>query len=182
MVAVGIEVVAFEEGSGGEDAGELPLDELARHGGFDLFADSDLFALEEELVDVGLGGMVGDAGHGHLVPFGEGNSEEAGPFLGVLVENLIKIAKAEKEEGIGGQLIPESVPLLHHGGGFLLCLGHERGDQSRSARGASRQELTGLEKGGGKSNLLRACGCAPVEKDYLNGVRGFIRTVSRGGR
>lgn len=102
MVALGVDLVVGEAGAGGDDAGEFALNEFAGLGGFDLFADGDFDALVEEFLNIVIGGVVGDAGHGHAVAIGEGNAEVLGAAFGVLIEDFVEIPKPEKEKGIHG--------------------------------------------------------------------------------
>ncbi len=179
VVAIGIELVTFEKGSRGEDASEFPPDELTSPGGLNLVADGDFFPLVEELINVGLGGVVGDASHGHLMAPSQGDSKQARPLFGVLVEDLVKIAKAEKEEGIGWQLISEPVPLLHHGGCFLLYLGHEKTGSKQVQEGCFKAGVSrGWKKGGG---LKLAGGFFPRDTDLMAAEKLFERFLGGEG-
>ena len=120
MVALRIDLGVGHSGAGRDDAGELALDEFAGLGRLHLVADGDLDALIEQLLDVAVGGVKGDAGHGHAVAVGQGDAEQLGALFGVLFEDLVEIAEAEHEQRIVRKLGTDLVPLLHHGGEFLL--------------------------------------------------------------
>ncbi len=56
--------------------------------------------------EVGLDGMVGDAGQRHTiagahVPAGEDDVADAGDQLGVVVERFVEIAETERDDGVG---------------------------------------------------------------------------------
>ena len=58
-----------------------------------------------------------DACHGHIVPLGQGDTEELGPLLGIAFEHLVKIPQAKKQQSIILEALP-SLPVLSHHGGF----------------------------------------------------------------
>ena len=125
MVALRFDLAVGEAGTGRDDAGEFAFDEFAGGGRFDLVADGDLDALIEEFLDVIIGGVVGDACHGHPVAIGESDAEVLGAAFGVLIKDFIEIPKAKQKEGIVRELGTHLVPLLHHGCDFLRLLrGH----------------------------------------------------------
>ena len=71
-----------------------------------LLADGNLKTLFDQTVDIELGRMIGDSAHGYPVtlttfPGGEGYVEDPGRLLSVLVEHLIEITQAEKEDCTG---------------------------------------------------------------------------------
>ena len=57
-----------------------------------------------------------NARHGHIMPLGQGDTEELGPLLGIVFEHLIKIPQAEKQQSIILEALPSLPVLLHHGG------------------------------------------------------------------
>src|SRR5262249_27479003 len=90
-----------ERGAGREDAGDFAADDFfGELWVFHLFADGDAEAFAEEAGEVGFDGVVGDAAHGDLalaVACGEGELELAAGGDGVVVEELVEVAHAEKE-------------------------------------------------------------------------------------
>jgi len=113
-----------KRGAGGEDAGDLAADDLfGELGVFHLLTDGDAEAFAQESLEVALGGVVGDAAHGHgalAVAGGEGDLQLAAGDDGVVVEELVKVAHAEEDEGVG-VLAFGGHELLHDGGegGFV---------------------------------------------------------------
>ena len=91
---------------GRHDAHDLALDQPLRgrrvaH----LLADRHLVALGDEAGEVGIEGVVGDAGEGHAQVLahrlgGERYLQLAGAELGVLVERLVEVAEAEEDDGV----------------------------------------------------------------------------------
>src|ERR1017187_3238703 len=146
----GGEVVVFVraqgEGIGGragrDDARDLPLDQLLGDGGiFHLVADGYAVALLDESRDVAFRGVIGDAAHGDgraffLVAGGEGDLQLARGEDGVFKEELVEIAEAEEEEGVG-HLLFDGVVLPHQRGGSVgaHCDGEERGWEPRAGHG-----------------------------------------------
>ena len=84
-------LATFKAGARGDDAGEGAFDEFARLRGLDLVDNSNLAALFEDFRDVVVRRVVGDASHGHVVAFSQGDPEEAGAALSVLFEHFIKV-------------------------------------------------------------------------------------------
>ena len=70
MVTLRFDLAVGEAGTGRDDAGEFAFDEFAGLRCFNLVADGDFDALVEELLNIIIGGMVGDACHGHPVAIG----------------------------------------------------------------------------------------------------------------
>ena len=111
-------------GAGGDDADDVPLHQALGQGGvLHLLADGDLVALGDKAGDVAVAGVVGDAAHRDLVLLvlapvagGEGQVQLPAGQLGILVEHLVEVAQAEKEDGI-------LILLLD-----LLILAHHRGE------------------------------------------------------
>ena len=110
-----------ESGAGGEDAGDFAADDFfGELGVFHLVADGDAVAFAEKAIEVVFSGVVGDAAHGELafaVAGGEGELELAAGGDGVVVEELVEIAHAEEEEGVGIFTLGRG-PLAHEGGEF----------------------------------------------------------------
>jgi hypothetical protein len=123
MVALGLDLVVGEAGTGRDDAGEFAFDEFAGGGCFNLVADRDFNALVEKFLNVIVGGVVWNARHGHAVAVGQGDPEVFCAAFGVLIEDFVEIPQSEKKEGIVRELGTDFVPLLHHGGDFLRLLG-----------------------------------------------------------
>ena len=122
-VVRGLELVCRERCAGAQDAGQLAPDQLARLGGLVLVADRDLLSRGEELPDVGVRRVVGEARHGVLLPLGQREAEDARGDDRVVEEELVEIAQAEQEEGVPRQPAPHLEVLPHHRGHFL-GLGH----------------------------------------------------------
>ncbi len=94
-----------ERGARGKDAGDFAAHDLfGELGIFHLVADGDAVALAQEAREVGFDGVVGDAAHG-LVAFAvagrEGELQFAADDYGVVVEELVEVAHAEEEQGVG---------------------------------------------------------------------------------
>ena len=86
-----------------------------------LVADRDAVAFSEQSREVALGGVVGNAAHGHgpfLVPGRELDLQFARGYLGVVVEEFVEVAHPEKEQGVG------MLPLGRRE------LAHDRGERS----------------------------------------------------
>jgi hypothetical protein len=114
VVLRGVELVGGEGRAGREDARELAFHELAGLGGLGLVADGDLLAGGEELADVVVGRVVGDARHrGRLAP-GEGDAQQARADLGVLEEHLVEIAEPEEQERVRREAALDLEVLDHH--------------------------------------------------------------------
>ena len=94
-------------GAGGEHARDLAPHQLGcQLWIFHLVANRDLVALADELADVALGGMVGDAAHrnGHaffLVAGGERNLQLTRRYDRVVEEQLVKVSHAKKQQRAG---------------------------------------------------------------------------------
>ena len=114
------------DGARGDHPDDVPLHKALGLGRvLQLFADGHLIALGNKPGDIALAGVVGNAAHGDLffcglgvlalVPAGEGQVQLLGGKLRVLGEHLVKIAQAEKQNGVRVLLLNLQV-LLHHGG------------------------------------------------------------------
>ena len=101
--------VLLDEGAGGDDPDDLPVHQALGLGGvLSLLADGDLVPLGDEPGDIGLGGVIRHAAHGRAllrrlvpVPGGQGEVEFGGGGLRVVVEHLVKVPQAEKEQAVG---------------------------------------------------------------------------------
>ena len=123
VVAVFLEAEVVER-AGAEDAGDFAVDEFAGSDLADLVADGDAFPGFDEFGDVSAGTVVGDAAHGSVAAFGQGDVEQGGRFAGVVEKHLVEVAEAEEEEGVGGEFAADVLVLAHHGG--ELRGGHRR--------------------------------------------------------
>ena len=108
------------ERSGGDDPHNFaPNHALGLAGVFDLFADGHFVAGFDQARQISLEGVIGDAGQGDgVLAFaagGQGQAQDAGGGLGVVVEHLIEVAHAEEQDGIGHLRL--LVGVLAHGGG-----------------------------------------------------------------
>ena len=105
VVGFGLQPVLIDDRAGGDDASDLALDEATADLS-DLLADGDAQAGLDEATDVGGGGVVGDAAHGHPVAFaelarGEDDLEDGGGAFGVFVEHLVEVAEAKEQDRVG---------------------------------------------------------------------------------
>ena len=135
----GFEIAVVQIGRGGDDTDDLAAnDALGFLGILDLVADGDFEAAADEPAHIGIGGVVGDTAHrdrgagGVFLPGGERKLEGARGFEGVVVEHLVEIAHAEKEDGVLG-LRFDLVELPHRGRG-RFC-GFLRGSARRGCHG-----------------------------------------------
>ena len=124
IIFAGVKDGDVSGGAGSDDAGDFAADEFfAGAGLLHLFADGDFEAGADEAGDVAVGGVVGDAAHGNGLAFfavagGEGDLEFAGGDDGVFVEEFVKVAEAEEEEGVGIAGFYRGVLLHERCGGF----------------------------------------------------------------
>ncbi len=92
-------------GAGGEHPGYLAADDfLGELGVLHLFADGDPVALAQQPGEVVVGGVVGHSAHGHgalFIPCGQGDLQLPGGDLRIFEEELVEVAHAEKQQGIG---------------------------------------------------------------------------------
>ncbi len=122
---------AVDDGAGGHHPDDVPLDESLGGGGvLGLLADGHLIALGDKPGDVGVGGVVGDAAHRHLlveglglvlVPRGQRQVQLAGGGAGVGAEHLVKVAQAEEQDRVGILFLDLHI-LPHHGRQFSHSL------------------------------------------------------------
>jgi len=105
--------------AGGQDAGDFTADYFLRQLGiFHLFADRDAEAFAQQALQIPFGCVIRHAAHrdgAFTVAGGEGDLQLAGGDDGVVVEELVKIAHAEEEQGIRVLLLGHG-PLAHEGG------------------------------------------------------------------
>jgi hypothetical protein len=116
IVPLGHEHALVEMRAGGEDLGDLALDELAGPGFLELLADGDLATGFEDAGDVIVGGVVRQAAHGDAVARGQRQVEQLRAGLGVLEKHLVKIPQPEQQQRILGQFALDAAILRHHGG------------------------------------------------------------------
>ena len=139
VAAPGLQGGIVQHGAGGDHPDNIPLHQaLGRGRVLRLLADGHLIALGDEPGDIPVGGVVGDAAHGHLfiegfilvlVPGSEGEVQLPGSRPGVRPEHLIEIPQAEEQDGVLVLLLDFQV-LLHHGGQFS----HNRSHLSAAGR------------------------------------------------
>ena len=60
--------------------------------------------------------MGGNPRHRHIMAFGQGNTEECRPLLGIVFEHLIEIAQTKEQQSIVLEALPGLPVLFHHGG------------------------------------------------------------------
>ena len=116
-----VQTRAVDHRAGGDDADDVALDEaLGQRRVLGLLTDGDLVALGDEPRDVAVARMVRDAAHRRLllggfaaVARGENEIQLARGELRVLVEHLVEVAEAEKEDGILILLLDLKI-LAHH--------------------------------------------------------------------
>jgi hypothetical protein len=103
-----------EMGARAEDLGDLAFDQLARTRLLQLFANSDLAPRLEQAGDVTMSGVEGDAAHGDVAAFGQGDVEQRRASFGVLEKHLVEIAQPEEQKGFARQLAFDAAILRHH--------------------------------------------------------------------
>ncbi len=106
--------VHFHGRPGRQDLDHVALNDTSgRLGVFHLLANGHPEAAPEELGDVGIDGMEGNAAHRNFLPGGQGDVQHGRAELGVLVEHLVKIAQPEQEQSILVLLLNAEI-LVHH--------------------------------------------------------------------
>ena len=142
VVRPAVQYLVFRQRAGRDDARHVPFHQTGGLGRvLHLLADGHAVSGPYEALDVGVGGVVGEPGHGHgvlpLVPAREGQPEVPRADPRVLQEHLVKIPHAEKQNGVLVLLLEGQV-LLHHRclNGFTHLLGRpqESGLSSRRAK------------------------------------------------
>ncbi len=113
VVRAAREVRGVGHGAGRDHADHVaPQELLALAGGFHLLADRDLLAGLHEPRDVGLGRVMGDAGHRRALPRGQRDGEQARALLGVVEEQLVEVAEPEQQQVVG--IAALQLPVLRH--------------------------------------------------------------------
>ena len=136
VVLVRAQQVGVGGGAGRDDARDLALDQfLGELGVFHLVADGDAVALLDEARDVAFGRVVRHAAHRDgralfLVARGERDFELARRGDGVFEEQLVEIAQAEHQQGVG-HLLLDAVVLPHQRRGGVSQGRWWRWDESR---------------------------------------------------
>ena len=101
-----VEQLRLDDGARCDDPHDGAVDEAPPVRLADLLADGDAVALLDEAREVGVEGVVGNAGERHLlalphVPLREDDLQIARRDLSVLVERLVEVAHAEEEQRVG---------------------------------------------------------------------------------
>ena len=132
-----VEAGAVDDRAGRDDADDIALDKaLGERRVLGLLADGDLVALGDQARDVGVARMIGNAAHRRLilrrlaaVAGRQRQIELARGELGILVEHLVEVAQAEKEDRILILFLDLQI-LLHH----RRDLGHDSSSLSFSLK------------------------------------------------
>ena len=112
---VAVEQVQVINRACAEDLSNLTRHQFARHGLGRLLGDGDTLATLDQLGDIALRGMIGNAAHRDAAALGQGHIENRRGRLRILEEHLIKIAQPVKQQHIRRQLATNREVLLHHG-------------------------------------------------------------------
>ena len=122
VVAAGAEQALLQHRAGGEHAGDVALEQRAfGRRGFQLVAEGHAEAAAHQLGAVALGGVVGDAGHGHTANrfagffAGEGQLQQTGELDRVLKEALEEVAQAVEQHPLGMGRLELHVVAQHRG-------------------------------------------------------------------
>ena len=97
VVAVRMENVGVKMRAGGQDLGDLALDEFAGLGVAELVTDCNFFAEPEQFADVAFGGVVREAAHRGAVAGSQGEIEQAGRRLGVVKKHFVEITEPKQQ-------------------------------------------------------------------------------------
>ena len=132
-----VEAGAVDDRAGRDDADDIALDKaLGERRVLGLLADGDLVALGDQARDVGVARMIGNAAHRRLilrrlaaVAGRQRQIELARGELSILVEHLVEVAQAEKEDRILILFLDLQI-LLHH----RRDLGHDSSSLSFSLK------------------------------------------------
>ena len=132
-----VEAGAVDDRAGRDDADDIALDKaLGERRVLGLLADGDLVALGDQARDVGVARMIGNAAHRRLilrrlaaVAGRQRQIELARGELSILVEHLVEVAQAEKEDRILILFLDLQI-LLHH----RRDLGHDPSSLSFSLK------------------------------------------------
>ena len=130
-----VEAGAVDDRAGRDDADDIALDKaLGERRVLGLLADGDLVALGDQARDVGVARMIGNAAHRRLilrrlaaVAGRQRQVKLARGELSILVEHLVEVAQAEKEDRILILFLDLQI-LLHH----RRDLGHDSSSLSFS--------------------------------------------------
>ncbi|MCY1292390.1 hypothetical protein D9M70_416140 [compost metagenome] len=128
VVAALIEQRFVADGAGSDDAHHLALHRpLAGGRVADLLADHHRLAELDQFGQVALHRVEGNAGHGNglarrLAPGGQGDVEELGGLLGVLVEDLVEVAHAVEHQLV--RVLVLQPPVLRHHGCVFAEIAH----------------------------------------------------------
>ena len=122
VVAAFLEHGRLDDGAGGDDAAHGAFDQLLarRRLAAYLLGDGDLVAGRHQPGDVGIDAVVGHAGQRHALvrahgPGGQHHIADLGHDPGVVVEGLVEVAQAEKEDRVRELFLDRQV-LAAHGG------------------------------------------------------------------
>ena len=137
IVRLRVEACAVDDRAGRDDADDIALDKaLGERRVLGLLADGDLVALGDQARDVGVARMIGNAAHRRLilrrlaaVAGRQRQIELARGELSILVEHLVEVAQAEKEDRILILFLDLQI-LLHH----RRDLGHDSSSLSFSLK------------------------------------------------
>ncbi len=118
VVAGPVEELGVGDRTGGDHPHHVAPHDLAALGRLlELLAHRDLLPGADEARDVGVGRVVGHARHGDVLPRGEGELQQPGRHVGVVVEQLVEVAQAEQQQVVREAAL--QLPVLpHHGRGL----------------------------------------------------------------
>ena len=114
MVARGLELARRQRRAGTQDPDQGAPHELAGTGGLLLVTDRHFAAGGEQPVHVIVQRVVRNAGHGDVLPLGEGETEQPRSGRGILIEHFEEIAEAEEQQRAGREAALDLRILLHH--------------------------------------------------------------------
>jgi len=115
IVAAFLEAEIVER-AGAENVRNFAAHQLSRGDFADLIANGDALARFDQFCHVGPRAMVGDAAHRDVVALGQCDIDDRGRLAGVVEKHFVKVAEAEKQQGVGRQAAPYFLILAHHGG------------------------------------------------------------------
>jgi len=101
--------------------GDLAVDEFSGDRFAGLFRDGDALVRSDELGNVALRRVMGDAAHRDVVALGEGDVENAGGNLGIVEEHFVEITEPVEEKNILGQRSSHGLILGHHRSELLFA-------------------------------------------------------------
>ncbi|MNT06506.1 hypothetical protein D3C72_1411730 [compost metagenome] len=134
----------FGQRAGGDKPHDITFDHgfrsaLLRLGRvFHLFADGDAIAAQDELLQVVIRRMDGNAAHGNIVPhvlaaFRQRDAERTGGFDRIVKEQFVKIAHAVEQQRTGIVRLDLDI-LLHHRSGRRAALFRDQGSGCQNVR------------------------------------------------